>query len=371
MQKAKVNGVELSYESFGHPTDPPILLIGPSRLPDAAFCRAVAEGGRFVIRYAERMAAGDPPRSGAAQVEDAVALLAELDHSFAHLVGIGTDGIELARQLASRHPERVRSLTELAEPSAFARSNQPSPAGPESAEREVVRAILRRTSGGWDAEAGRLARRGAEAGHPPTAWFDELYRAGDEGRIDMPWDRDAPNPVLAEWLAGEQGRGRTAAVVGAGLGADAEFLAGLGWDTLAFDVSAHAIRLAELRHPGTRVKYRAASLFELPAGWHQAFELVVEIFTVQALPRDVREAATAAVASLVAPGGRLLVVSGIHGEWPVAEDSPPWPLTAAELHAFTEHGLVEVSAERVGSVGSRRWRAEFTRRGTSAGGPAR
>ena len=54
----EANGVELCTESFGDPADPPILLvmgIGASMLWwEEGFCRMLAEGGRFVIRYDHR-----------------------------------------------------------------------------------------------------------------------------------------------------------------------------------------------------------------------------------------------------------------------------------------------------------------------------
>ena len=54
----EANGVELCTESFGDPADPPILLvmgIGGSMLWwEEGFCRMLADGGRFVIRYDHR-----------------------------------------------------------------------------------------------------------------------------------------------------------------------------------------------------------------------------------------------------------------------------------------------------------------------------
>ena len=54
----QANGIELCTESFGRPADPPILLImgiGASMLWwEEGFCRLLAEGGRFVIRYDHR-----------------------------------------------------------------------------------------------------------------------------------------------------------------------------------------------------------------------------------------------------------------------------------------------------------------------------
>ena len=54
----EVNGVELCTEPFGDPADPPVLLImgiGASMLWwEEGFCRMLADGGRFVIRYDHR-----------------------------------------------------------------------------------------------------------------------------------------------------------------------------------------------------------------------------------------------------------------------------------------------------------------------------
>jgi 2-polyprenyl-3-methyl-5-hydroxy-6-metoxy-1,4-benzoquinol methylase len=48
--------------------------------------------------------------------------------------------------------------------------------------------------------------------------------------------------------------------VGCGLGADAEYLASLGFDTVGFDISETAIRLARERFPGSAVRYVSADL---------------------------------------------------------------------------------------------------------------
>ena len=79
----EANGVELCTESFGRLADPPILLImgiGASMLWwEEGFCRLLAEGGRFVIRYDHRDTGrsvtyepGRPPYTGADLVADAV-----------------------------------------------------------------------------------------------------------------------------------------------------------------------------------------------------------------------------------------------------------------------------------------------------------
>ena len=155
-----------------------------------------------------------------------------------------------------------------------------------------------------------LAAESLAAGDP-TGWFDQLYEAGRRGEVGLPWDRGEPHPLLAEW-AGERrpaGSGRRAVVVGCGLGHDAEFVAGLGFDVVGFDISPAAITTARERFPDSPVRYVVADLFELPEDWSRAFDLVVEIFCVQALPPEAREQVVGAVTGLVADGGTLVVVA--------------------------------------------------------------
>ncbi len=227
----------------------------------------------------------------------------------------------------------------------------------------VVPAIGRLTSPSWQTRADVLAERSIAHGDP-TGWFDRLYGAANRGLVSMPWDREAPQPQLAEWLDGAAGDpvGRRAIVVGCGLGADPEYLSRLGYRTAAFDVSPTAISIALTRHPGSPVAYSVQDLFHLPAEWSNSFDLVVEIYTVQALPLSLRERAIAAVAGLVAPGGTLLVIQAVRKDGETDPDGPPWPLSRAEIDRFGAAGLVPVRVERlVDQDGAARWRAEFNR----------
>jgi SAM-dependent methyltransferase len=216
-----------------------------------------------------------------------------------------------------------------------------------------------------DEEEARLAAASLAAGDP-TGWFDRLYAAGTAGRVPVPWSRREPHPLLTSWaqrhhLAGARKR---AIVPGCGLGADAEYLAGLGFAVTAFDVSPTAIQLARQRHPGTLVEYVSADLLHFPRPWLRAFDLVVEIITVQALPRTVRQQATARVAQLTAPGGTLLVIAAIHDGDGEPQSGPPWPLSRADLDAFATDGLVPETIELTAIPSKpeqRRWRAEFHR----------
>ena len=182
----------------------------------------------------------------------------------------------------------------------------------------------------------------------------------------MPWDREVPHPLLVQWAQarGLSGAGRRTIVVGCGLGADAEYVAGLGYDTVAFDVAETAVRVARQRHPGTTVRYVTADLLDLPAAWVRAFDLVVEIITVQALPDPPRRTAIINVGRMVAPGGTLIVVAARQHQPDAHVAGPPWPLTREEIDAFTTDGLNAVQVEELADPRQpdvSRWRAQFQR----------
>jgi pimeloyl-ACP methyl ester carboxylesterase len=117
----EANGVELCAESFGDRADSPILLVmglGASMLWwEEGFCRMLADGGRFVIRYDHRDTGrsvsyepGRPGYSGADLVDDAAGVLDAYGIPSAHVVGVSAGG-GCAQLLALDFPERVRSLT--------------------------------------------------------------------------------------------------------------------------------------------------------------------------------------------------------------------------------------------------------------------
>jgi SAM-dependent methyltransferase len=212
-----------------------------------------------------------------------------------------------------------------------------------------------------DADARRLA---TEAQNDPTGWFEPLYAEAATGDAIVPWDRDEPNPLMVDWLEQHQhDGGRRAMVVGCGLGRDAEYVASLGFHTTAFDVAPTAVRTARERFPESAVEYVVADLRDPPAEWTGAFNLVVESITVQSMPVSVRADAIRHVGRLVAPGGELLVISGIRGEGEQV-DGPPWPLTRTEVDSFAADGLRAThieQASRPEAPTAKRWRAVFQR----------
>jgi SAM-dependent methyltransferase len=218
--------------------------------------------------------------------------------------------------------------------------------------------------------ARQLAAQAAESGDP-AAWFETLYAEASAGHAVVPWDDAQPNPHLIEWAKtaaarGIVGPGRRALVVGCGVCDDPGFLASLGCQVTAFDVSPTAVAEATRRFPRSPVNYQVADLLAPPPGWEGAFGLVAEIYTVQALYGEARAAAIRALPRLVAPGGTLLVIARATDDLDPVRDPAmmPWPLTRRELEAMAGNTLTVRSVEKFlddEDPPKLRWRAEFTR----------
>ena len=102
--------------------------------------------------------------------------------------------------------------------------------------------------------ARQLAAEAAAAGDP-AGWFETLYAEARAGTAVVPWDDGQANSHLTEWAtsAAERtvvGPGRRVLVVGCGVCDDPVFLAGLGCEVIAFDVSPTAVAQARRRFAG-------------------------------------------------------------------------------------------------------------------------
>jgi SAM-dependent methyltransferase len=206
----------------------------------------------------------------------------------------------------------------------------------------------------------------AEAAHAAgdeTGWLEHLYAEAGQDPAKVPWADRVTNPNLTAWLdrRGSSGDGARALVTGCGLGHDAEELARRGWDVTAFDVAPSAVEWARKIHAGSPVTYVAADLLHAPAEWAQAYDLVVEIYTVQVLRGEPRREALLALPGFVAPGGTLLLVCRGRDE-DDPEGDLPWPIAKRELSTVAQLGLETVAFEDYADEGgNRRFRVEWHR----------
>jgi len=137
IRTARVGDIELAYETFGDPADPPVLLVmglGTQMLgwPDE-LCEDLARRGHFVVRFDNRdiglsthlhaapaadiaaIFAGDTSSASytlSDMAADAVGLLDALGIDAAHVVGASM-GAMIAQTIAIEHPGRVRTLTSI------------------------------------------------------------------------------------------------------------------------------------------------------------------------------------------------------------------------------------------------------------------
>ncbi|MFD8914938.1 alpha/beta fold hydrolase [Streptomyces sp. NPDC059575] len=203
--------VSLAYDSFGDPGDPPVLLVTGFGAQMIAwhedFCRALAERGRYVIRYDNRdsglsttfdehpvdigefvaaVSSGDIPAALAMipyrlrdMADDGLGLLTALGIERAHVVGASMGGM-IAQTMALTRPERVLTLTSMMSSTGESEYGRPSPDaqavlfGPKpqdreeyiaAAERELVWASRRY---GDPAALRELAARSYDRAHYPA-----------------------------------------------------------------------------------------------------------------------------------------------------------------------------------------------------------
>ncbi|MGD9720468.1 MAG: class I SAM-dependent methyltransferase [Pirellulales bacterium] len=214
--------------------------------------------------------------------------------------------------------------------------------------------------------ARRLAHESLARGDA-IGWFDALYNAAQGDAAHVPWADQRVNPNLAAWLEGRAPAASQARalVVGCGLGDDAEHLAARGYRVTAFDVSQRAIEWCRQRFPQSPVEYRVADLLHTPPEWRRAFDLVVEIYTLQVLPPEMRSAAQRNLAAAVSPAGTLLVMARAR-EAGDDRGTMPWPLTKEEL-VPADDGDLKVAAfddfwDTSEAPPVRRFRVEYRRR---------
>jgi pimeloyl-ACP methyl ester carboxylesterase len=112
---------EIVSQTFGDPAHPAVLLIMGAMASmlwwPEAFCRKLADAGRFVIRYDNRdtglstkYTPGEPPYTFDDMADDAIRVLDDHGIQRAHVVGMSMGGM-IAQLVALKHPSRVATLT--------------------------------------------------------------------------------------------------------------------------------------------------------------------------------------------------------------------------------------------------------------------
>jgi pimeloyl-ACP methyl ester carboxylesterase len=136
MPRARANGIDIEYDTFGDPKAAPLLLVmglGAQMISwDDAFCEQLAARGFRVIRFdnrdsglSTRLEAAGPPDMAAAlngdphpaymlddMAADAAGLLDALGVEAAHIVGASMGGY-ISQLIAINHPGRALSLTSI------------------------------------------------------------------------------------------------------------------------------------------------------------------------------------------------------------------------------------------------------------------
>ncbi|MGB4872680.1 MAG: alpha/beta hydrolase [Candidatus Promineifilaceae bacterium] len=148
---AAANGIQLCYDAFGNPANPPLLLVAGLGMQliswDEEVCTLLAERGYWVIRYDNRdvglstkfETAGMPNLLPALQggpinapyllkdmAADAVGLLDALGLDSAHVLGASMGGM-IAQSMAIHYPERVRTLISIMSTTGAPDLPQPKP----------------------------------------------------------------------------------------------------------------------------------------------------------------------------------------------------------------------------------------------------
>lgn len=207
--------------------------------------------------------------------------------------------------------------------------------------------------------ARKIAAAFAEKGDA-TGWFDALYLEADGNNEHISWADLLPNRFFCEWAekTSLKGDGRKALVVGCGLGDDAKYLYDLGFKVTAFDISPTAIEWAKRLHKDTDIQFETADLLQPPEAWLAknnpsaitcgtgGFDFVLEVYTIQPLPLEMRPKVIDAIAAFVAPASELVVVTRGRED----DEEPvelPWALSRKDLSRFDENGLTQTHFEEM------------------------
>lgn len=178
----------------------------------------------------------------------------------------------------------------------------------------------------------------------PNDWFETLYSDSNKVGDGVPWANMAPHPLFKDWITKQPNTndGNTALVIGCGMGDDAIELELQGFDVTAFDVSNSAIKLCKTRFPNSSVEFIQADLIKGISKWHRKFDLVLEIFTVQALPPKYEKTLIKNITDFVSDNGKLIVITEVQQGKRTYQNGPPWLLNHEYIESIESYGLKKV-----------------------------
>ena len=302
MPRARANGIELEYDTFGQSSARPLVLImglgAQMILWDEEFCETLAAHDFFVVRFDNRDVglssklddAGVPNIFAAIQAastnqsvdapytlhdmaDDTICLMEAIGLERAHVVGASMGGM-IAQTLAIRHPSRLLSLTSIMSttgnpevPSATPQAMQvlltPVPSEREAYIERSLRTWRVIGSPGFPFDEERIRRRSARsfdrAFHPAGVARQLVAIIASGNRKDALRDVTVPTLVIhgdADPLARVEGGRDTAAAI-----PDAELLiiAGMGhdlpreaWPRIIDAIDAHARKAVPAAPPRAR-----------------------------------------------------------------------------------------------------------------------
>jgi SAM-dependent methyltransferase len=158
-----------------------------------------------------------------------------------------------------------------------------------------------------------------------TDW-EEQYKKGE-----TPWEKGAPSPGLADYLATESVRGRVL-VPGCGFGHDVRALAAApGAEVVGLDIAASAVAGAQRIPKAGNEQYVLGNLFDLPPEMRGAFDWVFEHTCFCAIQPSQRQPYVEAVASALKPTGRLLAIFYLDPGNDSPDEGPPFEVSITEL----------------------------------------
>ena len=87
------------------------------------------------------------------------------------------------------------------------------------------------------------------------------------------------------------------------------------------------IRDRSERYPHERIDWVVGDLLHPNKEWEKAFDLVVEVHILQAIPEEFRIPASRNLSPLVSSAGQLVCIGRLCIDDSIEQDGPPWPLS--------------------------------------------